>query len=41
MAMPQIWWFVTGIPQQQPGLDPKSGHVGFVVDKVEMGQVFS
>jgi hypothetical protein len=24
-----------------PGFEPKSGHVGFVVDKVALGQVFS
>jgi hypothetical protein len=26
---------------QWPRFDPKSGHVGFVVDKVALGQVFS
>jgi hypothetical protein len=25
----------------RPGFDPRSGHVGFVVDKVALGQVFS
>jgi hypothetical protein len=30
---------VTGFPQKRPGLEPRSGHVGFVVDKVALGQV--
>jgi hypothetical protein len=34
-------WLVTGFPMQHPGSDPKSGHVGYVVDKVALGQVFS
>jgi hypothetical protein len=25
----------------RPGFEPGSGHVGFVVDKVALGQVFS
>jgi hypothetical protein len=28
-------------PPRQPGFEPKSGHVGFVVDKVAVGQIFS
>jgi hypothetical protein len=28
-------------PTRGPGFDPGSGHVGFVVDKVALGQVFS
>jgi hypothetical protein len=32
---------VSGFPQRQPGFDPRSGHVGFVVDKVVLGHVFS
>jgi hypothetical protein len=32
---------VTGFPPQQHGFNPRSGHVEFVVDKVELGQVFS
>jgi Zn-dependent M28 family amino/carboxypeptidase len=31
---------VAGFQPQQPSFDPNSGHVGFVVDKVELGQVF-
>jgi hypothetical protein len=29
------------IPPRRPGFDPRSGHVGFVVDKVVLGKVFS
>jgi hypothetical protein len=29
------------LPPRQPGIDPRSGHVGFVVDKVALGQDFS
>jgi hypothetical protein len=32
---------VAGFPLRRPGFDPGSGHVGFVVDKVAPGQVFS
>jgi hypothetical protein len=32
---------VADFPPRQPGFEPGSGHVGFVVDKVELGQVFS
>jgi hypothetical protein len=28
-------------PPRRPGFEPRSGHVGFVVDKVTLGQVFS
>jgi hypothetical protein len=27
-------------PPRRPGFEPGSGHVGFVVDKVALGQVF-
>jgi hypothetical protein len=30
-----------GFPPRRPGFDPKSGHVGFVVDNVTLGQVLS
>jgi hypothetical protein len=29
------------LPPRRPGFDPRSDHVGFVVDKVTLGQVFS
>jgi hypothetical protein len=32
---------VAGFPPRRPGFDPGSGQVGFVVDKVALGQVFS
>jgi hypothetical protein len=32
---------VAGFPLRRPGLEPGSGHVGFVVDKVALGHVFS
>jgi hypothetical protein len=32
---------VAGFPPRRPGFDPRSDHVGFVVDKVALGQVFS
>jgi hypothetical protein len=32
---------VTGFPQWRPGFEPKSVHVGFVVDKGAPRQVFS
>jgi hypothetical protein len=28
-------------PPRRPGFEPRSSHVGFVVDKVALGQVFS
>jgi hypothetical protein len=32
---------VAGFPPRRPGFDHRSGHVGFVVDKVALGQDFS
>jgi hypothetical protein len=37
----QLKWSVAGFPQRRLGLEPRPGHVGFVVDKVALGQVFS
>jgi hypothetical protein len=31
----------TGFPPQRPKFQPRSGHVGFVVDKAALGQAFS
>jgi hypothetical protein len=31
---------VAGFPQRQSGFDHNSGHTGFVVDKMGLGQVF-
>jgi hypothetical protein len=33
--------FSTNFPPRRPGFAPGSGQVGFVVDKVALGQVFS
>jgi hypothetical protein len=37
-----LWlrWLVAGLSTRRPGFDPRSVHVGFVVDKVALGQVF-
>jgi hypothetical protein len=40
MAVPWLRRLVTGIPPRRPGFDPGSVHVGFVVDKLALGQVF-
>jgi hypothetical protein len=34
-------WLVAGFPPRLPRFDPRLSHVGFVVDKVALGQVFS
>jgi hypothetical protein len=39
--VPWLKRLVAGFPPRRPGFDPRSGHVGFVVDKVALGQVFS
>jgi hypothetical protein len=41
MSVPRLRWSVTSFPQWQLGFKPRSGHVGFVADKVALGQVFS
>jgi hypothetical protein len=41
VAVPQLRRLVAGFPSRQPGFNPKSGHVGFVVDEVALGQVSS
>jgi hypothetical protein len=33
--------FSSRFPPKRPGFEFRSGHVGFVVDKVALGQVFS
>jgi hypothetical protein len=33
--------FIHRLPLWRPGLEPRSGHMGFVVDKVALRQVFS
>jgi hypothetical protein len=41
MAAPQLKQLVAGFPQRRPGFKPGSGQVGFVMDKMELGQFFS
>jgi hypothetical protein len=38
---PYLRRLVAGFPAWRSGFEPGSGHVGFVVDKVALGQVFS
>jgi hypothetical protein len=40
-AAPELKRLVAGFPPRRPGLKPGSGQVGFVVDKVALGQVSS
>jgi hypothetical protein len=40
-AVPLLRQLIAGFPQQQSGFDSRSGLVGFMVDKVALGQVFS
>jgi hypothetical protein len=41
VAAPQLKRLVAGFPSRGPGFAPECGHVGFVVDKLALGQVFS
>jgi hypothetical protein len=41
MAVPYLRQLVVGFPQRRPGLESRSRHVGFVADKLALGQVFS
>jgi hypothetical protein len=40
-AAPLLKRLVAGFPPRRPGVEPGSGQVGFVVDKMALGQVFS
>jgi hypothetical protein len=40
VAVPWLWRIVAGLPLRRPGFDPGLVHVGFVVDKVALRQVF-
>jgi hypothetical protein len=40
-AAPYLKQLVAGFPPRRPGLAPGSGQVGFVVDKVPQGKIFS
>jgi hypothetical protein len=39
-VVPWLRRLVTGLSPRRPGFDPGSVHVGFVVNKVALGQVF-
>jgi hypothetical protein len=39
-AMPLLRQLVTSLSPQGPGFNPRSVHVGFLVERVTMGQVF-
>jgi hypothetical protein len=39
-AVPWLRWLVTKLILRRPGFAPGSVHMGFVVDKVALGQVF-
>jgi hypothetical protein len=39
--MPWLRWLVAGLSPWGPEFVPRSIHVGFVVDKVALGQFFS
>jgi hypothetical protein len=41
LTVPELRRLVAGFSPRRPVFDPRSGHVGFVVDKVALGQVFS
>jgi hypothetical protein len=38
--VPWLRRLAAGLPPRRPGFDPGSVHVGFVVEKVALGQVF-
>jgi hypothetical protein len=40
-TVPQLRLLVACFPPRRPGVEPRSRHMGFVVHKVAMGQVFS
>jgi hypothetical protein len=40
MAVPWLRWLVAGFSPRRPELAPSSVHVGFVVNKVALRQVF-
>jgi hypothetical protein len=39
-AVPWLRRLAASLPPRRPGCDPGSVHVGFVMDKVALGQVF-
>jgi hypothetical protein len=41
LTTPHLGQIVDSFPLRQSGFNPRSNHVGFVVDKVALGQIFS
>jgi hypothetical protein len=39
--VPELKRLAVGFPQRRPGFEPRSGHVGFVVEEAALDQVFS
>jgi hypothetical protein len=39
MAMPWLWWSVASLSPWKPVFSPRPVYVGFVMDKVALGQV--
>jgi hypothetical protein len=40
-VVPQLRRLLAGFPPRRPGFEPSSRYVGYLVDKVALGQVFS
>jgi hypothetical protein len=40
LAVPWLRRLAAGLPPRRPGFDPGSVHVGFMVDRLALGQVF-
>jgi hypothetical protein len=40
-VIPSLRQLVACFPPQRPGFEPRSGYVGFLLDKMALGQVFS
>jgi hypothetical protein len=38
---PQLRRLFAGFPPRRPGFEPRSGHVGLLVDELPLGQIFS
>jgi hypothetical protein len=36
-----LWWLMAGFLPPRPGLDPKSGYAGFMVNEVALEHVFA
>jgi hypothetical protein len=40
MAVPSLKWLVTDLSPQRPGSNPRPVYMGFMVDRLALGQVF-